>query len=119
MSEIIEPLRGMNDVLPDEARWWHRLEAAARTVFSQYGYREIRVPVLERTQLFKRAIGEYTDIVEKEMFTFEDRDGMSLALRPEATAGIVRAAISNGLLHNQRHRRAGIRISSASMSGPA
>jgi len=104
LSEIIEPLRGMNDVLPDEARWWHRLEAAARAVFSQYGYREIRVPVLERTQLFKRAIGEYTDIVEKEMFTFEDRDGMSLALRPEATAGIVRAAISNGLLHNQRHR---------------
>ncbi len=104
MSEIIEPLRGMNDVLPDEARWWQRLEAAARSVFAQYGYREIRVPVLERTQLFKRAIGEYTDIVEKEMFTFEDRDGMSLALRPEGTAGIVRAAISNGLLHNQRHR---------------
>jgi histidyl-tRNA synthetase len=104
LSEIIEPLRGMNDVLPDEARWWHRLEAAARSVFAQYGYREIRVPVLERTQLFKRAIGEFTDIVEKEMFTFEDRDGGSLALRPEGTAGIVRAAISNGLLHNQRHR---------------
>jgi histidyl-tRNA synthetase len=104
LSEIIEPLRGMNDVLPDEARWWQRLEAAARAVFAQYGYREIRVPVLEKTQLFKRAIGEYTDIVEKEMFTFEDRDGMSLALRPEGTAGIVRAAISNGLLHNQRHR---------------
>ncbi|HUO94621.1 MAG TPA: histidine--tRNA ligase [Steroidobacteraceae bacterium] len=104
MSEIIEPLRGMNDVLPDEARWWQRLESAARAAFAQYGYREIRVPLLERTQLFKRAIGEYTDIVEKEMFTFEDRDGGSLALRPEATAGIVRAAISNGLLHNQRHR---------------
>ena len=104
MSEIIEPLRGMNDVLPDEARWWQRLEAAARAVFSEYAYREIRVPVLERTQLFKRAIGEYTDIVEKEMFSFEDRDGLSLALRPEGTAGIVRAAISNGLLHNQRHR---------------
>ncbi len=104
MSEIIEPLRGMNDVLPDEARWWQRLETCARAAFSQYGYREIRVPVLERTQLFKRAIGEHTDIVEKEMFAFEDRDGGSLALRPEATAGIVRAAISNGLLHNQRHR---------------
>jgi len=104
LSETIEPLRGMNDVLPDEARWWQRLESAARSVFAQYGYREIRVPLLERTQLFKRAIGEYTDIVEKEMFTFEDRDGMSLALRPEGTAGIVRAAISNGLLHNQRHR---------------
>ncbi|MBS0395708.1 MAG: histidine--tRNA ligase, partial [Proteobacteria bacterium] len=86
------------------ARWWQRLESAARAVFAEYGYREIRVPVLERTQLFKRAIGEYTDIVEKEMFAFEDRDGGSVALRPEATAGIVRAAISNGLLHNQRHR---------------
>ncbi len=104
MSEHIEPLRGMNDVLPDEARWWNRLEAVAREVFSNYGYREIRVPLLERTQLFKRAIGEYTDIVEKEMFSFEDRDGQSLALRPEATASIVRAAISNGLLHNQKHR---------------
>jgi histidyl-tRNA synthetase len=104
LSELIEPLRGMNDMLPEEARWWHRLESTARTLFAQYGYREIRVPVLERTQLFKRAIGEYTDIVEKEMFAFDDRDGLSLALRPEATAGIVRAAISNGLLHNQRHR---------------
>jgi len=104
LSEHIEPLRGMNDVLPDEARWWNRLESVAREVFSNYGYREIRVPLLERTQLFKRAIGEHTDIVEKEMFSFEDRDGQSLSLRPEATASIVRAAISNGLLHNQRHR---------------
>ena len=104
MTETIEPLRGMNDVLPDEARWWRRVEAAARNVFARYGYSEIRVPLLERTALFKRAIGEYTDIVEKEMFTFEDRDGDSLTLRPEATASIVRAAISNGLLHNQRHR---------------
>jgi len=94
----------MNDVLPDEAHWWNRLEEVARHVFSTYGYREIRVPLLERTQLFKRAIGEYTDIVEKEMFSFEDRDGQSLSLRPEATASIVRAAISNGLLHNQKHR---------------
>jgi histidyl-tRNA synthetase len=93
----------MNDVLPADARWWCRLEAAARAVFAQYGYHEIRVPLLEQTGLFKRAIGEYTDIVEKEMFTFA-RDGESLALRPEGTAGIVRAAISNGLLHNQRHR---------------
>jgi len=104
LSEHIEPLRGMNDVLPDEAHWWNRLEEVARHVFSTYGYREIRVPLLERTQLFKRAIGEYTDIVEKEMFSFEDRDGQSLSLRPEATASIVRAAISNGLLHNQKHR---------------
>jgi histidyl-tRNA synthetase len=104
LSEHIEPLRGMNDVLPDEAPWWNRLESVTREVFSTYGYREIRVPLLERTQLFKRAIGEHTDIVEKEMFSFEDRDGQSLALRPEATASIVRAAISNGLLHNQKHR---------------
>jgi histidyl-tRNA synthetase len=104
LTEHIEPLRGMNDVLPDEARWWNRLESVAREVFAQYGYREIRVPLLERTALFKRAIGEYTDIVEKEMFSFEDRDGQSLSLRPEATASICRAAISNGLLHNQRHR---------------
>jgi histidyl-tRNA synthetase len=104
VSGIIEPLRGMNDVLPADARWWQRVEAVARGVFARYGYEEIRVPLLERTALFKRAIGEYTDIVEKEMFSFEDRDGDSLTLRPEATAGIVRAAISNGLVHNQRHR---------------
>jgi histidyl-tRNA synthetase len=104
VGQAIEPLRGMNDLLPGEARWWRRLEAAALTVFAQYGYSEIRVPLLERTGLFKRAIGEHTDIVEKEMFSFDDRDGDSLTLRPEATAGIVRAAISNGLLHNQRHR---------------
>ena len=104
MSEIIEPLRGMNDVLPEQARWWRRLEGVARDVLAQYGYQEIRVPLLERTGLFKRAIGEYTDIVEKEMFTFLDRDGDSLTLRPEATASIVRSMISNGLLHNQRQR---------------
>jgi histidyl-tRNA synthetase len=104
MTQTIAPLRGMNDVLPEEAPWWQLIEAAARRVFARYGYREIRVPILERTSLFKRAIGEYTDIVEKEMFTFEDRDGDSLTLRPEATAAIVRAAISNGMLHNQRHR---------------
>jgi histidyl-tRNA synthetase len=103
LTEIIEPLRGMNDVLPADARWWRRLETAARDVFARYGYQEIRVPLLEQTGLFKRAIGEYTDIVEKEMFTFE-REGESLTLRPEGTAGICRAAISNGLLHNQRHR---------------
>ena len=104
LSETIEPLRGMNDVLPEEARWWRRLEGVARTVLASYGYQEIRVPLLERTGLFKRAIGEYTDIVEKEMFTFLDRDGDSLTLRPEATASIVRSMISNGLLHNQRQR---------------
>jgi len=102
--EPIEALRGMPDVLPEDAPYWQWLEQTAREVFSEYGYQEMRVPVLERTRLFKRAIGEYTDIVEKEMFAFLDRDEESVALRPEATAGIVRAAISHGMLHNQRHR---------------
>lgn len=104
MNPTIQPLRGMNDVLPTDMPWWHFLEATAREVLDAYGYQEVRLPLLEQTALFKRAIGEYTDIVEKEMFTFADRDGDSLTLRPEATASLVRAAITNGLLHNQRHR---------------
>jgi histidyl-tRNA synthetase len=91
-------------VLPEETAAWQQLERVARETLTQYGYREIRLPLLERTELFKRSIGEFTDIVEKEMYTFEDRGGDSLTLRPEATAGIVRAAISNGLLHNQRQK---------------
>jgi histidyl-tRNA synthetase len=94
----------MNDVLPSEIAAWHRLESIARELFAAYAYREIRVPIVEHTALFKRSIGEFTDIVQKEMFTFEDPGGDSLTLRPEATAGIVRAMISNGLLHNQRQR---------------
>ena len=94
----------MNDVLPDDTAAWQLLERVARETFAEYGYREIRLPLLERTELFKRSIGEMTDIVEKEMYTFEDRGGDSLTLRPEATAGIVRACISNGLLHNQRQK---------------
>ncbi len=94
----------MNDVLPSEIAAWHRLEGIARELFAAYAYREIRVPIVEHTALFKRSIGEFTDIVQKEMFTFEDPGGDSLTLRPEATAGIVRAMISNGLLHNQRQR---------------
>jgi histidyl-tRNA synthetase len=94
----------MNDVLPSEIAAWQRLEAIARELFAAYAYREIRVPIVEHTGLFKRSIGEFTDIVQKEMFTFEDPGGDSLTLRPEATAGIVRAMISNGLLHNQRQR---------------
>ena len=104
MTEIIQAVRGMNDVLPDDASAWQQLERVAREIFADYGYREIRLPLLERTELFKRSIGEFTDIVEKEMYTFEDRGGESLTLRPEATAGIVRACISNGLLHNQRQK---------------
>ncbi len=94
----------MNDVLPSEIGAWHKLEGIARELFAAYAYREIRVPVVEHTALFKRSIGELTDIVQKEMFTFEDPSGDSLTLRPEATAGIVRAMITNGLLHNQKQR---------------
>ena len=94
----------MNDVLPSEIAAWHELEGIARELFAAYAYREIRVPIVEHTALFKRSIGEFTDIVQKEMFTFEDPSGDSLTLRPEATAGIVRAMITNGLLHNQKQR---------------
>ena len=104
MTTGLTPVRGMNDVLPEETSAWQRLERIARETLTEYGYRELRLPLLERTDLFKRSIGEYTDIVEKEMYTFEDRGGDSVTLRPEATAGVVRACISNGLLHNQRQK---------------
>jgi histidyl-tRNA synthetase len=104
MRENIQAVRGMNDLLPGDSAAWQALERAARETFAEYGYREIRVPVLERTELFKRSIGEFTDIVEKEMYTFLDRGGESVTLRPEATAGIVRACLTNGLLHNQRQK---------------
>jgi histidyl-tRNA synthetase len=94
----------MHDVLPAEIGAWQHLEAVTRELLSSYGYEEIRVPVLERTELFKRAIGEHTDVVGKEMYTFTDRGGDSLTLRPEATAGIVRALISNRMLRGQRHK---------------
>ncbi len=103
MSQI-QAIRGMNDVLPAESPLWQRLEGVTRSLLGAYGYEEIRVPVVEHTELFKRAIGEYTDVVEKEMYTFTDRSGDSLTLRPEATAGIARAMISNGLLRGARHR---------------
>jgi histidyl-tRNA synthetase len=103
-QQQIQPPRGMNDVLPAQIAAWQRLESLARELFASYAYQEIRVPIVEHTALFKRSIGEYTDIVQKEMFTFEDPGGDSLTLRPEATAGIVRAMITNGLLHNQRQR---------------
>ena len=104
MTTGLTPVRGMNDVLPEDAPAWQRLERIARETLSEYGYRELRLPLLERTELFKRSIGEHTDIVEKEMYSFEDRGGESVTLRPEATAGVVRACISNGLLHNQRQK---------------
>jgi histidyl-tRNA synthetase len=94
----------MNDLLPDAVDSWRRIESIAHDVLRRYGYREIRLPVVEKTDLFARSIGELTDIVEKEMYTFEDRNGERLSLRPEGTAGCVRAGIENGLLHNQIQR---------------
>jgi histidyl-tRNA synthetase len=104
LSKQIQPVRGMNDVLPTEIGAWQHLERVGRAVFEAYGYEEVRVPIVEHTQLFQRSIGEYTDIVEREMYTFQDTGGDSLTLRPEATAGIARAAISNGLLRGARHK---------------
>lgn len=103
-QQQIQPPRGMNDILPTDMPAWQRLENLARELFASYAYQEIRVPIVEHTGLFKRSIGEFTDIVSKEMFTFQDPGGDSLTLRPEGTAGIVRAMISNGLLHNQKQR---------------
>ncbi len=104
MTKIIEPLRGVHDVLPAQAAAWQHLESVTREVFAAYGYEEFRVPVIEQTQLFKRSIGDFTDIVEKEMFSFVDQGEDHITLRPEATAGIVRAMISNGLLRESRLR---------------
>ncbi|WP_412537485.1 histidine--tRNA ligase [Marinobacter sp. MIT932201] len=94
----------MNDILPEQTPVWQFVESTVRRVLSQYGYQEIRMPIVEQTDLFKRSIGEVTDIVEKEMYTFEDRNGDSLTLRPEGTAGCVRAAEEHGLLFNQTRR---------------
>lgn len=94
----------MNDVLPDAIAAWRNVEETVRRVVESFGYAEMRLPLLEYTELFKRSIGEVTDIVEKEMYTFDDRNGESLTLRPEATAGVVRAGITNGLLYNQRQK---------------
>ena len=95
----IQAVRGTKDVLPEEIPAWHRVEAAARELFARYGYRELRTPIFEETELFARGIGSETDIVSKEMYTFDDRDGDSLTLRPEATAGIVRAVIEHNLVN--------------------
>jgi histidyl-tRNA synthetase len=104
LSKLIEPLRGVHDVLPAQIAAWQHLERITRQVFASYGYEEFRVPVIEQTQLFKRSIGDFTDIVEKEMFSFVDQGEDHITLRPEATAGIVRAVISNGLLREGRLR---------------
>ena len=104
MSKAIQAVRGMNDLLPEAVEHWQRIETTARDVLGAYSYREIRLPILEKSELFARSIGRQTDIVEKEMYSFEDRSGENLTLRPEGTAGCVRAGIENGLLHNQIQR---------------
>lgn len=104
MTKKIQAIRGMNDYLPAETAVWQQVEGILKQVLASYGYSEIRLPIVEQTPLFKRAIGEVTDVVEKEMYTFEDRNGDSLSLRPEGTAGCVRAGIEHGLLYNQEQR---------------
>ena len=104
MANTIQAIRGMNDLLPEQSPAWQQVEAVIRRVAASYGYSEIRMPVLESTQLFKRSIGEVTDIVEKEMYTFDDRNGESVTLRPEGTASCVRAGNQHGLLYNQIQR---------------
>jgi histidyl-tRNA synthetase len=104
MSTPIQSVRGMRDILPAHTPTWRWLEQVLAQTLQEYGYREIRLPLLERTELFARSVGEHTDIVEKEMYTFNDRDGDLLSLRPEGTASCVRAGVENGLLHNQRQR---------------
>ncbi|GEA11817.1 histidine--tRNA ligase [Alteromonas sp. KUL49] len=104
MAKTIQAIRGMNDCLPEISGTWQQVESVLRQVVASYGYQEIRTPIVESTDLFKRSIGEVTDIVEKEMYTFEDRNGDSLTLRPEGTASCVRAGNEHGLLYNQQQR---------------
>ena len=104
LAKTIQAIRGMNDCLPTQSPLWQKVEGTVKNVISAYGYNEVRMPIVEMTHLFSRAIGEVTDVVEKEMYTFEDRNGDSLTLRPEGTAGCVRSGIENGLLYNQEQR---------------
>ena len=104
MTDRIQAIRGMNDVLPNETPHWQHLERVLVQCLSAYGYQEIRLPLVENTQLFKRTIGDHTDIVEKEMYTFQDLNQESLTLRPEGTAGCIRACLEHGLLHNQQQK---------------
>ena len=104
MNKKFQSLRGMNDIDPSVLSTWKFIESRIFEIFASYGYQEIRFPLIESTDLFKRSVGESTDIVEKEMYSFEDRNGDSVSLRPEGTAGCVRACIQNGLLHNQTQK---------------
>lgn len=103
-ASMIQAIRGFNDVLPKDSHAWAFLEAQLRQLAEQYAYQTVHLPLLEKTELFIRGVGQVTDIVEKEIYVFEDRNGDSLALRPEGTAGCVRAALEHGLLHNQLQR---------------
>ena len=104
MAARYQRVRGMRDILPDESARWREVEGIVIDVLGRYGYQELRLPLVEETELFTRGVGEATDLVEKEMYTFDDRKGKSLSLRPEGTAGCVRACIENGLLHHQTPR---------------
>lgn len=104
MSQTINSIRGMHDILPKHNDAWHFLEEKVRQLMACYNYAEIRTPIIEKTELFCRSIGEVTDIVEKEMYTFADRNGDSLSLRPENTASCVRAGLEHGLLYNNTQR---------------
>ncbi len=104
MAKHIQAIRGMHDILPERIPYWYQLEQHVKHILVNYGYNEIRLPVVEKTELFLRSIGKVTDIVEKEMYSFDDRNAENLTLRPEGTAGCVRAAIENGLLHNQTQK---------------
>ena len=99
MNSPIRSIRGMNDILPQDIHFWQTLERAAEQVFANFGFEQIRLPLLEKTEVFTRAIGSATDVVSKEMYSFNDRNDESLSLRPEGTAGVVRAALQNGLLY--------------------
>ena len=104
MGNRVRALRGFNDILPEDGAWWRGALERAQRVMDLYGYQQIRLPLMEATELFSRSVGAATDIVEKEMFTFVDREKTSMSLRPEGTAGCVRAGIDHGLLHNQQQR---------------
>lgn len=104
MAQSIQAIRGMNDLLPEDTSVWQQVEKVLRDTTASFGYSEVRMPIVEQTNLFCRAIGEVTDVVEKEMYTFEDRSGDSLSLRPEGTAGCVRAALEHSLIYNQEQR---------------
>ncbi|MBY8141851.1 histidine--tRNA ligase [Vibrio fluvialis] len=104
MAKTIQAIRGMNDCLPTQSPLWQKVEGIVKNVISAYGYNEVRMPIVEETNLFSRAVGEETDVVSKEMYTFEDRNGDSLTLRPEGTAGCVRSCIQNSLINRDEQR---------------